>query len=125
MDEILNYGEETTKTRDDYSARVYIVVSDGFFFWQTRALSYTWASKQTKGSSWPNAFTRNATMVAVESGDERVGEWVQEKRNILDDIKNLLGIDATRINAVAIMTDTDNSKQSATAYYGNIFFTAE
>ena len=64
-------------------------------------------------------------MVAVQSGDERVGEWVHEKRNVLDDIKNLLGIDATSIIAVAIMTDTDNSKQSASAYYGDIFFTSE
>jgi hypothetical protein len=124
VDAILDNVDETTKAGDDYPARVYIVVSDGFFFWQTRALSYSWASKQAKGSSWPNAFTDNATMVAVQSGEERVGEWVQEKRNILEDIKNLIGIDATSINAVAIMTDTDNSKQSATAYYGDIFFTS-
>lgn len=64
-------------------------------------------------------------MVAVESGEDLVGEWVEEKRNILDDIKLLLGIDATRVDAVAIMTDTDNSKQSASAYYGDIFFTSE
>jgi len=125
VDAILDDVAETTKAGDDYPARVYIVVSDGFFFWQTRALSYSWASKQPKGSSWPNAFVDNATMVAVQSGDERVGEWVQEKRNILDDIKNLLGIDATSIIAVAIMTDTDNSKQSASAYYGDIFFTSD
>ena len=125
VDGVLDNVEETTKAGDDYAARVYIVVSDGFFFWQTRALSYAWASNQAKGSSWPNAFTDNATMVAVQSGDEKVGEWVEEKRNILDDIKNLLGIDASRIDAVAIMTDTDNSKQSATAYYGDIFFTSE
>ena len=125
VDAILDNVDETTKAGDDYPARVYIVVSDGFFFWQTRALSYVWASKQPKGSSWANAFTDNATMVAVQSGDEKVGVWVQEKRNILDDIRNLLAIDATSIKAVAIMTDTDNSKQSASAYYGDIFFTAE
>lgn len=125
VDSILNNVDETKKSGDDYPARVYVVISDGFFFWQTRALSYTWASKQPRGSSWPNAFTDKATMVAVESGEDLVGEWVEEKRNILDDIKLLLGIDATRVDAVAIMTDTDNSKQSASAYYGDIFFTSE
>lgn len=125
VDSILSDVEETNKSGDDYAARVYVVISDGFFFWQTRALSYVWASKQAKGSSWPNAFTGKATMVAVESGEDSVGEWVEEKRNVLDDINNLLGIDATRIDAVAIMTDTDNSRQSATAYYGDIFFTSE
>jgi len=125
VDSILSDVEETKKSGDDYAARVYVVISDGFFFWQTRALSYVWASKQAKGSTWPNAFTGKATMVAVESGEDSVGEWVEEKRDVLDDINNLLGIDATRIDAVAIMTDTDNSRQSATAYYGDIFFTSE
>jgi len=125
VDSILSDVEETKQSGDDYAARVYVVISDGFFFWQTRALSYVWASKQAKGSTWPNAFTGKATMVAVESGEDSVGEWVEEKRNVLDDINNLLGIDATRIDAVAIMTDTDNSRQSATAYYGDIFFTSE
>ena len=125
VDSILNNVDETKKSGDDYPARVYVVISEGFFFWQTRALSYVWASEQAKGNSWPNAFVDKATMVAVQSGESSVGEWMQEKRNVLDDIKNLLGIDASQIDAVAIMTDTDNSKQSATAYYGDIFFTAE
>ncbi|MDJ0807471.1 MAG: DUF3047 domain-containing protein [Gammaproteobacteria bacterium] len=125
VDSILNNVDETKKSGDDYPARVYVVITDGPFFWQTRALSYAWASKKPQGSSWPNAFTDKATMVAVESGEDLVGEWVEEKRNILEDIKRLLAIDATRIDAVAIMTDTDNSKQSATAYYGNIYFTSE
>ena len=125
VDSILNNVEETQKSGDDYAARVYVVISDGLFFWQTRALSYVWASKQAKGSSWPNAFTDKATMVAIESGENLVGEWVEEKRNVLEDVKNLLGIDASRIDAVAVMTDTDNSKQSAIAYYGDMFFTSE
>ncbi len=123
IENVLTNVDETTKSGDDYPARVYVVISGGFFFWKTRALSYVWATQQEKGSHWPNAFTDNATMVAVQSGDELSGKWVTEKRNVLEDIKNLLGIDATEINAVAIMTDTDNSKQSAVAYYGNILFT--
>ena len=125
IDNILSDVDEKKKSGDDYPARVYVVISGGFFFWKTRAISYTWTSKEPKGSVWPNAFTDNATMVSMQSGDELLGQWVTEKRNVLEDIKNLLGIDATEINAVAIMTDTDNSKQSATAYYGNILFTEE
>ena len=125
IENILSDVDETKKSGDDYPARVYVVISGGFFFWKTRAISYTWTSREPKGSVWPNAFTDNATMVAMQSGDELLGQWVTEKRNVLEDIKNLLGIDATEINAVAIMTDTDNSKQSATAYYGNILFTEE
>jgi len=77
VDSILNNIDETIKSGDDYAARVYVVISDDIFFWQTRALSYVWASKQSKGSRWPNAFTDKATMIAVESGEKLVGEWVE------------------------------------------------
>ena len=117
--------DETQKSGDDYSARIYVIVSEGIFFWQTRALSYVWASRQNKGSSWPNAFTDSATMFAIESGNENTGKWVDEKRNIREDIKTYLGLDVSSIRAVAIMTDTDNSQQSASAYYGDIYFTKE
>lgn len=125
VDNVLKDVDETQKSGDDYAARVYVVISGGVFFWRTRAISYAWASQQPKDSIWPNAFTDRAVMVAVKSGPELSGQWVTEKRNILEDIKKLLGIDKTSIDAVAIMTDTDNSKQSATAYYGNIYFTAQ
>jgi hypothetical protein len=125
IDSTLNNIDETKKSGDDYAARVYVVISGGLFFWRTRAISYAWASKQPKDSSWPNAFTGNAIMVAAESGPELAGQWVTEKRNLLEDIKKLHGIDKDHIDAVAIMTDTDNSKQSATAYYGDIYFTEQ
>lgn len=125
IDNILSDIDETKKSGDDYAARIYVVISGGLLFWRTRAISYVWASKKPQGSHWPNAFTENALMIATQSGEKEVGQWVTEKRNILDDIKNLLGIDATEINGVAIMTDTDNSKQSATAFYRNIFFSSD
>lgn len=125
IESTLDNVEETKKDGDDYVARVYVVISGGLFFWRTRAINYVWASKQAKGSSWPNAFTDNVVMLAVDSGAEYAGQWVTEKRNVLEDIKKLHGIDKVQIDAVAIMTDTDNSKKSATAYYGDIYFTAD
>ena len=121
----LSNTKETTKAGDDYTTRVYVVISGGILFWKTQALNYVWSSNQPKGSSWPNAFTSNATMLAIQSGDSLAGQWVNEKRNVLQDIRQLLGVDTTEINAVAIMTDTDNSHQSSEAYYGNIYFSSQ
>jgi len=125
VDSTLGDLDETKKSGDDYVARVYVVISGGIFFWRTRAINYTWASVHAKGSSWPNAYTGNVIMVAVDSGQEHAGQWVTQKRNVLQDLKTLHGIDKTYIDAVAIMTDTDNSNRSATAYYGDIFFTED
>jgi hypothetical protein len=53
------------------------------------------------------------------------GQWVSEKRNIRDDFRQRFGEDIDTIDAVALMTDTDNSGQSATAWYGDLYFTAQ
>ncbi|WP_096461399.1 DUF3047 domain-containing protein [Sulfurifustis variabilis] len=117
--------DETTRAGDDYAARVYVVVSGGVFFWNTRAVNYVWASRLPQGATWPNAFTANARMIAVRSGDALAGRWVNERRDVREDFKALFGMDVRHIDAVAIMTDTDNSGGEARAYYGDIYFDAD
>jgi hypothetical protein len=116
---------EQSKPGDDYPARIYVVKKGGIAFWTTRALNYVWASTSPAGTAWPNAFTDNAMMFAVRSGDAQVGDWVHEKRNIREDYKRLFGKDVETIDAVALMTDTDNAGGRATAWYGDIYFSAE
>jgi hypothetical protein len=115
-------NNERSKEGDDYAARVYIVVSGGAFFWNTKALNYVWASHEPKNSSWPNAYTGNAKMFAVRSGDIELGQWLKEKRNAREDFKKLFGEDITKIDVIAVMVDGDNTGQSATSYFGDIYF---
>lgn len=125
VQERLHGIDELRKTGDDYPARVYVIYSVGPFFWQTRAINYVWSSSQPPGSVWPNAFTANSTMVAVRGPGDTLTEWRSEKRNVLEDIRQLTGDSISNIEAVAIMTDTDNSGQQARAWYGGLFFSAE
>jgi hypothetical protein len=116
---------EQAKSGDDYAARVYVVISGGLVFWRTRAINYVWASTSPKGKIWPNAFAGDhAMMIALRSASDETGTWYTEKRNVLDDLKRQFGEDIRTIDAVAVMTDTDNGMGSAESYYGDIFFSA-
>ncbi|VAX02993.1 hypothetical protein MNBD_GAMMA19-1191 [hydrothermal vent metagenome] len=115
-------NDEHSKEGDDYPARIYVVVSGGVFFWNTKAINYVWSSNQPVGSEWPNAFTGNAKMLAVRSGEKQLGQWVTERRNVREDLKKFFGEDVKKIDAIAVMVDGDNTGQSATAYFGDIFF---
>ncbi len=117
--------DEQSKAGDDYPARIYVVVDGGFFFWKTKALNYVWSSNQPKGESWPNAYTGNARMIAIESGDEKRGQWVSERRNVREDLRRQFGEVIRYIDAVAVMTDTDNASGKAVAYYGDLVFSSE
>ena len=115
---------EQTKSGDDYAARVYVVIDGGWIFWNTRAINYVWASNTKKGEIWPNAFAGDhAMMIALRSADDQLRTWRSEKRNILQDLQRLFGDRIRFIDAVAVMTDTDNAKGKATAFYADIYFT--
>ncbi|GAM11706.1 hypothetical protein OR1_04022 [Geobacter sp. OR-1] len=86
-----------------------------------RAITYVWASRMPKESIHPSPYTSNAMIVAVESGNEKVGQWVREERNIMDDYRKIFGEDPPEIGAIALMSDTDDTKEEVTAYYGDIF----
>jgi hypothetical protein len=123
---LLEGVDETRKEGDDYPARVYVVFEDGRW-WdpRPRSLTYVWSSSQPRGSTWPNAFTERVIMVAVRDTSDPLGTWVEERRNVREDIRQLFGEEVTSVKAVAIMTDTDNSGQRATAWYGDIAFAPE
>lgn len=117
--------DERSKDGDDYPARIYVVFSGGIFFWRTRAINYVWSNHQPVGTTWENAFTGNARMIAVRSGPAQTGQWLQQSRDVRADYRRLFGEDVERADAVAIMTDTDNSGGRAVAYYGDIWFSGK
>jgi hypothetical protein len=121
-DKLYSNLDERQKQGDDFVARIYIVLDGGLFFWKTRALNYVWSSSFTKGQAWPNPFTANATMFAVESGEKNLGKWLHYSRNVQEDLKKLISKEVRYIDGIALMTDSDNAGQQATTYYGDIYF---
>jgi Protein of unknown function (DUF3047) len=118
--------DEKTKAGDDFPARVYVVRESTVLVWRTRALNYVWASAMPPGVSWPNPFASQAHMLALRSGAPPApGRWVTERRNMRDDFRRYHGQDVERIDAIAIMTDCDNRKATAEAWYGPIRFLPE
>lgn len=110
------------KDGDDFVARVYVVFP-GRFFWQTKALVYVWSDKLPVGTTVSNAFTRNAAVIAVESGNRFAGTWRNETRNYVEDYRAAFHSPPPDPVAVAVMTDGDNTGSEATAWYGDITFT--
>ncbi|WED22899.1 DUF3047 domain-containing protein [Vibrio sp. JC009] len=127
--------DELAKSGDDYSARIYLVLDGGWQIWKTKALNYVWSGNQPEASRWDNAFAgSNAKMIAVKGKEAELNQWYREKRNVYKDLISAFGDKGSDkknqkayryVDVVAIMTDTDNSGQQATAYYGDIIFTAD
>ncbi|MEE4250054.1 MAG: DUF3047 domain-containing protein [Alcanivoracaceae bacterium] len=109
-------ADEKVKGGDDYLARVY-VIKEGFFPWQTRAINYVWSRQYPVGSHWPNPFTGNAVMVVVQTGEGGLGEWHSFERDVAADFHRYHDMKVDKVDAVAVMTDADNSAGQASACY--------
>jgi hypothetical protein len=141
IDSVLTNGDMTEKDGDDYPARIYITYEYSrkdlplgerikygtmktftSFDIPLRSMNYVWANKAKVGRVQENVFTNWVRMVATESGNEKAGMWVTSTANVYYSYKKAFEEEPKNITGVAIMTDSDNSKGSATAYYGNIVF---
>jgi hypothetical protein len=138
---ILKGGNVHRKDGDDYPARLYITFEydPGKLSFSERlkyqaaklfygeypplaAINYIWESHAAIGTMVPNPYTERVMMIVVESGAGKLNQWVSEERNIYEDYKRAFGEEPPMISGVAIMTDTDNTGEAATAYYGDILF---
>ncbi len=141
VENILKHGDVTTKEGDDYPARLYITFAyDGShvgLFEKAQyevarlvygqyppigAINYIWDSRSPVGTIVPNPYTDRVKMIVLESGQEKVGQWVAESRNLYKDYQKAFGDDPPLVSGVAVMTDTDNTQESAVAYFGDIVF---
>ena len=111
---------EQIKEGDDFAARLYVVAPGEGWFGMPRAINYVWTNRTRIGDAWPNPFASEVMMVAVESGHGNAGTWRTYRRDVRADFRRLFGMDVNELEGIAVMTDSDNSRQSARAWYGEI-----
>jgi hypothetical protein len=138
---LIEKSDVTRKEGDDYPARLYVTfvydsskvgVLDKAKYEIARlaygrypplgAVNYIWGNKEPIGTIVSNPYTERARMIIVETGRDRLNRWITEERNLYEDYKAAFGDEPPMISGVAIMTDTDNTKESAIAYYGDLLF---
>lgn len=83
---------------------------------------YIWGSKTPKGGTAVNKYTSRIKIIAVESGRDKLGQWLSESRNVEEDYRLLFGEDPGRVVSVGIMTEADLGDRALEAYYGDIAF---
>lgn len=136
----LQNEDEQTKAGDDFAARVYVIFAydPRRASWMERAarrvaallfgrdlpgeaINYVWASHVRVGEHWPNPFTDAARMVSLRTHSfaPEATSWHGETVDLLADRLALLGEPLPRVEAIAVMTDTDNSCTSASAEFAD------
>jgi hypothetical protein len=116
---------ENSKKGHDYAARVFVVKQMGMTALSKRAINYAFSSNNSIGQYWNSPYTKKSVDYILSTTLENLNEWVTVKANVREHFKKFHDLDIKEIDGVAVMTDTDNSKLQAIAYYQNIYFSSE
>ena len=117
--------DETAKKGHDFAARVFVIKKTGATALSNRAINYVFSSNQDVGSNSPSPYTKKSVDNVLATTKTNLNEWVTVKANVKEDFKKFHNLDVNELDGIAIMSDTDNSKQKSITYYQNIYFSSQ
>jgi hypothetical protein len=128
-------GDEEKKSGDDYPLRVYIAfkydpdtasigkrLKYGLIksiygeYPPHSSLNYIWANRWHKDRIITNTYASEVKMVVLQTGNENAGKWIEQEINILEDYQSAFGVVPPVTASIAIMNDSDNTKESSVSY---------
>jgi len=83
-------------------------------------LMYIWSTKSPVNTILDNPHTSRVKMIVVDTGSEKVGEWLMHQRDLAADYRSAYGEAPGEVIGIALLTDTDNTKSETKAFYGDI-----
>ena len=139
VEQLIHSADNTQRHTEDSPVRLVITFagdhskldfSDRLFATQVRLLTgqelpyatlmYIWENRAERGQVIANRYTSRIRMVVAESGREKLGQWWEESRNVLEDYRRAFDEEPGRITSIGLMTDTDNTGEQVHAWYGDI-----
>ena len=117
--------KENTKKGHDFAARVFVIKKTGATPLSNRAINYVFSSNSEIGFNSPSPYTKKSIDNVLATTKDNLNQWITVKANVKEDFKRFHDLDVNELDGLAIMSDTDNSKMKAVAYYQNIYFSSK
>jgi hypothetical protein len=86
-------------------------------------LMYVWCNACAKETVLVNPRTDRIREIVLETGPDHIGQWLNYQRDIQADYLKAYGQTPGALVGIGLMTDTDNTRQSAVAWYGPVSLT--
>lgn len=107
---------------DDEAGQIYVTWPRFPDALRARIIGYIWDTTAPVGSSFKSEKTSTVHYVVVESGAGKLGQWITERRNVVEDFKKIYGEEPDNPGGISISIDSDDTKSSAEAFLGTILF---
>jgi len=118
--ELPRNGDFRKKETDDQAAQIYVAF--GTFKLTAKIVGYLWENKAPKLITGVSPAWSKTRVIVLESGPEKIGKWVCEKRNIYNDYKELFEKEPPEAKLISLYINSQHTKSRAESYFGEIYF---
>jgi hypothetical protein len=115
-------GDSRQAATDDQAGQIYVIWRRFPEMLRSRIIGYIWETTTPAGEIVKSQKTGTVTYVVVRSGPAGMGEWLTERRNVVDDFRRIYGEAPDNPNAIGVGIDSDDTKSQAESFMGPIVF---
>ena len=107
----------SVKGLDDRAAAVFVLVHRSIFPGRSRGLLYQWANGRDRGHWTRSPYEPGIKVITLENAPADSG-WRSEQRDLREDLRVAFGAVPTKVEAVGILCDADDTGGHAIADFG-------
>lgn len=123
VDQLPPKGDVRQKDTDDQAAQLYVVFPRFPAMVRSQIIGYVWDSTAPAGTVLTSPTNRMAKIIVLRSGADRLGQWVAESRNVLEDFRRLFGDPPPKAGKISLLINSQNTKSSAESWFASVVFT--
>lgn len=112
-------GNENVEDLNDSGAAVRLVFHGGFI---PKTLKYVWSATLPVGTETESPTNGRTKVIVLRSGSEHLAEWLWEDVDAYQDYKRMFGGEPRKVQALAVITDSDNTDSPVSADYDDFMF---
>jgi hypothetical protein len=123
VDQLPPKGDVRQKDTDDQAAQLYVVFPRFPAMVRSQIIGYVWDTTAPAGTVLTSPSNRMAKIIVLRSGRDRLGQWVVETRNVLEDFRRLFGDPPPKAGKISLLINSQNTKSSAESWFAGVVFT--
>ncbi|MFW6147494.1 MAG: DUF3047 domain-containing protein [Thermodesulfobacteriota bacterium] len=115
-------GDERYKESGDSAAAIYVIF-EGFL--RPNTIKYVWSASLPQGTTTESPYNSKTKIVVLRNQHSPLSEWISETVDVYRDYKQLFKEEPKKIQAIGLMSDSDNTSSTAIAHYKEIIISVK
>lgn len=115
-------GDVRRKETDDQAAQLYVIFPRFPALVRSQVVGYVWDSTAPAGTLLASPSNAMVRIVVLRSGPERLGQWVVESRNVLEDYRRLFGEPPPKARRLSLFINSHHTGSVAESLFAGLVF---